>query len=388
MYNLISNLLDQIVENLEFELTVFLILTHIFVIIGTHLFKNMLSQRNFKNQQNLEHTMWIIKKLHSFAELYYAPITRKLFSAEHELHKAIITKDDKLIDLAYIKISELLKKYHEFEKKTGANILFIDRSEETIAIGKINSLFLSLPFDSEDLDNIFKKNDSRTQSSFKAWINSDRCDSSKKIVELRLCELRSLFDVQTEKILQPDDFLHSRKRDGIIYLIKKKWNCIFGKKEIKFDCSKKIAELRSLFDVQTEKILQPDDFLHSRKNNWRNIFRKNNWRNIFRKNNWRNIFRKKQIGSDTDKFYIHEIHPKYISNNDKIKIFGSGFKEKNLNFEVKINDQNLQKNISDNEVVEVTIPSTLSVGTYDITVKGTLDQKDIDEPMGLVVHVE
>ena len=315
----IINFLNWIITNSEFQIGIStaIITSVASAIIGFSIFliKRVLTKDDFENQQNIEHSMWILKKLHSFAELYYAPITRKLINAEDRLGKAIISKNGELIELAYTKISDLLKTYHDFEKVTGANILFIEKSKEPIAINKIRSLFLSLPFDVKDFHDIFDGNNSRTKISFKDWVNSDQCENSKKIVNQRLFELRSLFDRQTEKIVQHEDFLRARK---------KKW-----------------------FDR----------------------------------------FRKKEIMKDIDEFYVHEVHPKYVSKGNKTEIFGSGFNTKKLNFEVKMNNQNLQKNIMGDTVMEVTIPSTLSVGTYDLTVEGTINQKKIDEPMGLVIHV-
>ena len=319
MVDIISIILNEIETNSEFHLgIVAVIITSIvsaIVCVAVFVIKRILSKGDFENQQNIEHSMWILKKLHSFAELYYAPFTRKLIDAEDRLGKAILSKDDKLIDLAYTKISDLLKKYHDFETVTGANILFIEKPKETIAIHKIRSLFLSLPFDVEDFHNIFNGNHSRTEKSFKNWVNSDNCKNSKKIVNLRLFELRSLFDRQTEKIVQHEDFLSSRKKRRFVR------------------------------------------------------------------------FRKKEIEMDIDVFYIHETCPKYVSKGGKTKIFGSGFTAEKLQFEVKINNQNLQKNILDDTITEVTIPSTLPTGTYDITIEGTINQKKIEEPMGLVIHI-
>ena len=178
--------------------------------IAYYLKRNFLN-KDFVNRQNIEHSVWLLKQLHKVAVTHYAFLTRNLINAESEIKRADLVCDSRLIENAYAKTSQLLIQYDKFLKDTGANILFIERTNENKVIGKICSLFITLPFDHDDHLRIIKNEHELPQESFTNWINSKKCSQSKKLVKERLSELRHLFDDETEKILHYDYFLKSRK---------------------------------------------------------------------------------------------------------------------------------------------------------------------------------
>ena len=324
----IGSFLTEINKNLEFQLGVLTaIITSIASVIASaivgfsiFLIKRYLSKNDFEHQQNIEHSLWLLKKLHSFAEKYYSHLTRKLINAEDRINKAIYTKDDALTQQAFDSITKLIQKYDSFEKETGANIVFIEQSQQNVAIGKMHSLFLSLPFDREDFHSIIANKNKREFQSFKNWITSVNCNNSKKIVQERLFELRSMFDKQTEKILQHEDFLATRNKKTSIFT----------------------------------KIM--------------------------------NKFSKIEDGDE--QFYVHEINPKYVKPGQTIQIFGNGFSTKGIKFGFKLKNSSLTKKIIHDTVSEVTIPLSIPIGTYDITCENIiLNEKKIEEPMGLVIHI-
>jgi len=220
------NSLTPITSNLGFQIGILTaIITSIAsAIIGFAIFliKRVLNKKDFEHQQNIAHSLWLIKKLHNIAEKHYVILTRHLIYAEEAIKNAEIAHDNDILKTAYDRIKDLVKTYHKFEIDTGANILFIEREVENEVIGKIQSLFLSLPFDKQDYQNIKKDSDDRAKQSFENWIKSNHCPKSKELVKKRLSELRILFDDQTEKILHHEYFLKSRKKKHFSNFLRKK----------------------------------------------------------------------------------------------------------------------------------------------------------------------
>jgi hypothetical protein len=183
--------------------------------IAAYFIKRVFTKKDYENQQNIEHSVWLLKKTHEVAVRHYVLLTRHLFNSEVELKRADLSCDSILIENAYDKISDLIRQYDQFQKDTGANILFLERRNENKAIGKINSLFMSLPFDYDDRLRIINKDNEFAKNSFRNWLNSKNCSKSKAQAKKRLYESRSIFDDETEKILHHEYFLKSRKSHKI-----------------------------------------------------------------------------------------------------------------------------------------------------------------------------
>ena len=95
---------------------------------------------------------------------------------------------------------------------------------------------------------------------------------------------------------------------------------------------------------------------------------------------------KKLLNHDKDLFYIHKVEPRYATIGTKILIFGKGFDNKNVSYDIKIKEQKLSVTIIDDTAIEVIIPDTLSEGTYDITAE-LKSNKNLEENMGLAIHI-
>ncbi len=294
------------------------------IVSGTVFFiKRYLSNKDFVNQQNIEHSTWLLEKLHDFAEKYYVLLTRNLINAEDDIKNADLSQNSLLTESAYDRVVKLVKNYDKFQEESGANILFIERKKQNDAIGKLQSLWFSLPFDPEDYRNIVKDQHTRAKQSFFNWIDSKNCPKSKAMVKQRLFELRSMFDDQSEKILHHEYFLKSRKRRDLkqIKMLPKRFARIFSKKKM------------------------------------------------------------------IDPFYIHKIVPKYVEKGKSALVFGKGFSSPNITYSLKINSKELQLIKKDDTLVEITIPSDLTEGTYEITADFSINSKKDDESMGMVIHI-
>lgn len=295
------------------------------VIIGiaAYIIKRVFIKKDFENQQKIEHSSWLLKKSHSFAEKYYVLLTRHLYDFDDNIRHAILSKNESTIKDTYDHLTEFLKKYNEFEKETGGNFLFIERSNEMEAIRKMQSFFFGLPFDSTDLKSIIENNSTRSFDSFTNWIKSDNCSKSKNLVKERVSELWPLLDDESEKIMHYDYFL-------------------------KFNKKRKIKKIKKTF---------------------------------------KHIFQKQGNIQTNNSFYIHKVEPKYAKAGEKVLVFGNGFKTENIHYDLKIKNFKMDKIIIDNTIVEGTIPNNISKGTYEIIADFKINDVVGDEPMGLVIHV-
>ena len=64
-----------------------------------------------------------------------------------------------------------------------------------------------------------------------------------------------------------------------------------------------------------------------------------------------------------------------------------GFDNDQIEYSLKLNNHNLGKTPKSNTLVEVKIPPKILEGTYEITADFSINSKQGDEPMGLVIHV-
>ena len=221
--------------------------------IAAYFIKRGFVKKDFEHQQNMEHSIWLLKKLHDVATHHYVGLARHLYDSETELKRAELSHDSKLIENAYKEIVKLLQKYNEFKNDTGANILFIERKTEDHALKKIRSLLISLPFDDDDHLRIISDDHDLPKKSFSNWVNSQYCINSKTQTQERLFQLRSIFDDESEKILQHEYFLKTRSyNEGNTWIKKFKKNPKIRKKST---CNLfYINKLSSMYATNNERI--------------------------------------------------------------------------------------------------------------------------------------
>jgi len=170
---------------------------------------------DFQNQQDIEQSSWLLKRLHKYARTHYPALTRSLYNAELSFSPSRLSiADDSTIEKAYEDTSKLIKEYWKFRTETGGMVLLLNKEKQNEALGEIQSLLLSLPFDDKDQSDIQCNQENRTKESFMRWIKDNKCPKSIALVRKRLYQLRSLFDNQTNNILQHESFLESRKKNN------------------------------------------------------------------------------------------------------------------------------------------------------------------------------
>ena len=327
------NIFVELGQNDDFQIgvTTAIVTTVASVIISfaTYLIKRIFAKKDFEDQQKTEHSSWLLKQSHSFAEKYYVFLTRHLYEFDDRFKQALLSKNDNVIKTTYEHLTLFLKKYNEFKIETGGNFLFIERSNEMKAIRKIQSLFFTLPFDDEDIQSILENTSIRARDSFTSWIKSDNCKKSQTLVKERIFQLWPLLDDESEKIMHYEYFLKFNKK-------RKKEN---RKKRLKLIMNKL------------------------------------------------NILHKQKKIQNNNVFHIRKVEPRYIVPGGKILIFGRGFSVKNISYDIKIKEEKLQKLVMDDTLIEVLIPNTLTEGTYDITADFKINEMEGNEPMGLVIHI-
>ena len=77
--------------------------------IAAYFIKREFVKKDFEHQQNMEHSIWLLKKLHDVAIHHYVGLTRHLYDSETELKRADLSRDSKLIENAYKEIVKLLQ---------------------------------------------------------------------------------------------------------------------------------------------------------------------------------------------------------------------------------------------------------------------------------------
>lgn len=330
----LQDLFDMIFKtsNIQLGIETTIVTSTASLIIGilAYFVKRHFALKDYETQQNIEHSSWLLKKLGDYAAEHYVLLTRQLINTQKELTIADTTKNLQLVDIAYNHVVELIKTYTNFQTKTGANILFIDREKEDEAIGRIQSLFYALPFDDHDYKDISTGVNIRSQQIFSNWINTPNCPKSKERVKFQLRKLMGIFDKQTEMILHHKFFLDSQKQT-----LSKKFKIFFSK--FKF---------------------------------------------------WR-IFQSKEKEPE---FYIHQVNPKYVKAGDVVHVSGKGFKDEKIKYFLTIGTEILVSTPRDNFVVEIKIPDNISKGTYEITASFYIKLKnqclERNEPFGIVIHID
>lgn len=172
-------------------------------------------KKDFEQQQEAQHNIWLLQQMHQLAEQYYFPLSKFAEETRRTLAIANYSKNPPDIKIAYSHLREFLQKYMEFKKKTGANFLFKDGTKfEMRAIGKLQAILVSLPFDQDGIDEIgsdklvynpLKPSSYNKQYEyFEEWIKSENCVKSRSQVIQKLKEFWDVLEDQAERISQPD----------------------------------------------------------------------------------------------------------------------------------------------------------------------------------------
>ena len=179
--------------------------------------KRYFLKKDTQHKKDLDHQNWLLQQMHSLAEKYYFPLAK--FSLEIKRAISIAAPSKKLEDIksAYYKTSIFVDKYLEFKENTGANFIFRNnRAAADDAMSKIQAVFVSLPFDERDFNQILRefqkakesktdiKYNTRPFRSFKNWINSTHCEKSRDMVMKKSFKLQQILDKQGERISNPD----------------------------------------------------------------------------------------------------------------------------------------------------------------------------------------
>lgn len=328
-----SGILGSIGNNTDFQIQIAIAIVTLIIssIVGVIAFflKRLFASIDYDSQQKIKHSGWLLKRTESYAEHYYIHLARSIIDLQSIMDKADKTKDLEIVKNTYSSTVKFIKQYLKFKKETGANFLFIERISENDAINNFQALFLSLPFDNNDIDSMSESFTGRQFRSFQNWINSGHCKNSKKIVLASLQKLAEVLDQQSEKILHYEEFLRTLRE---IKTIRKKRKIIGW-------------------------VIKIAKYIRDRNPNV---------------------------------FYIHEVATKYVTPGSEVILLGNGFRDKKICcFDLLMNeDKSLQKSIIDNGTVKITIPNTTPIGTYDITATFTYHNgKNGNEPMGIVIHV-
>lgn len=179
--------------------------------------KRYFLKKDIEHQKQLDHSNWLLQQMHSSAEKYYFPLAKFSLETKTAISIASASKRNEDIENAYYKLAVLISKYLEFKENTGANFIFKNnKGAADKAINKTQAVFVSLPFDALDLNEIqreylaSKENKksfeytSKSYCSFKNWIKSDKCQRSRDNAMMKLFELQQILDNQGERISNPD----------------------------------------------------------------------------------------------------------------------------------------------------------------------------------------
>ena len=307
------------------------------VISGIAFFlKRYFTKNDFEQQQNLQHSLWLMQKNYTIASEHYVPLAKYAYEAMFKIKNASISKTEQDIQSAYYYLFIFLGKYVQLEIISGANFLFITGLKEEEAVRKIHAIMVMLPFIRTDINKIatefntlngnfaninFKSN---SFVFFKQWVTSNNCNRSIQTIREKLNELQKLLDNESEKILQAEKFLSVRK-------IKKPTN-------------------------------QKQSFLNYEQKYLKKINQTENQTN----------------------FHIIHLSPKYIKKGESIFVFGGGFAQKNYCF--KLNNKSICVSVLDDTTITFPIPTSINSGTYDLYATFGENGKD-SETIGLVLHI-
>lgn len=284
-----------------------------------YLIKRPFVKKDFEQQQEIQHKLWLSQQMHALAEKYYFPLAKYGEEARRTISIASSSKESRDIKIAYNQICEFLQKYTEFKKMTGANFLFRDRSFENPAIGKVQAIMVSLPFDEKDINEIVANKTSsdgklkevdykKTQYTyFERWIKSVNCEKSRDQTMIKLNELWEILDDQGERISQPDYFSKPPKSAPAT--------------------------------------------------------------------------------SESDNFWILFSSSKYLQKNGNIFISGSGFTDKEIEYEFHMENFILHKEKTYTNMVELKIPDTINKGTYDLHARYVTNKIEKDT-IRIVIHID
>lgn len=301
------------------------------------LLKRYFTKSDFEQQQNLQHSLWLMKKNHTIASEHYVPIAKYAYEAMFTIKDASKSKTEQDIQSAYYYLFIFLGKYVQLEMISGANFLFMTGFKEEEAVKKIHAIMVMLPFTRTDINKIatefntlngnFNNIDFKSELFifFKQWVTSNNCERSIRIIREKLNELQKLLDNESEKLLQAEKFLSDRK------------------------IKKSNSNRKQHFLNYEQKYLKK---LNQTKN---------------------------QIN-----FHIIHLSPKHVKREEFVFVFGSGFTQNNYRF--NLNDIPILVSVLDDTLITFRIPASINPGTYDLYATFTEDEQDL-ETIGLVLHI-
>ncbi len=306
-----EGLFGTTIPELAFSILVFPVIAGI---VG-YFSKRSFEKRDFESQQKVQHANWLLQQINSIVSKYYVQLAKFSYDAYRNIDKASISQDDRDIKNAYYHISLFLAKYIEFERKFGANYLFVNRTKEQEAIENTRELWKSIPFDRQDINEIAGQ------------INSDG-----------------------DNIIDPS---YLSVHFGYFSQWIKSNNCVRSRNDTK----DKLWHLQLILDQEGERASQPTYFLDWEKTHSKGGTKK---------------------AQEDDKTLITHVSPKYVKRRGRIVIFGKGFTNYacevwmghyNITSNPQVKEIIPNPKTTDNEYIEVAIPESIDQGTYDVYIK-------------------
>lgn len=301
------------------------------------LLKRYFTKNDFEQQQNLQHSLWLMQKNYTIASEHYVPLAKYAYEAMFKIKNASISKTEQDIQSAYYYLFIFLGKYVQLEIISGANFLFMTGLKEEEAIDKIYAIMVMLPFIRTDINKIATEFNtlngdfnninftSNTFVFFKQWVTSDNCERSIQTIREKLNELQKLLDDESEKLLQAEKFLSDRK-------------------------------------IKKSDLNQKQSFLNYEQKYLKELNQTKNQTN----------------------FHIIHLSPKYVKKGESIFVFGGGFTQNNYCF--NLNNSSICVSVLDDTTITFQIPTSINSGTYDLFATFTENEKD-SETIGLVLHI-
>ena len=193
--------------------------------IVTYFLKRSFVKQDVKYKTQVEHEHWLLQQFNKLSESYYFPLAKFSKDAEISIKQAVISKEEKSIQIAFYYFGIFLRKYFDFKQTTGANFLFRDQNTENKAMNQIRGFLIELPYDDLELQDMIKDtfdNDGNFKKSifssnffkiFEDWLKTKFCEHSQSLAITKLngfaCSLNKggeqtshpkSFDNQIEKI--------------------------------------------------------------------------------------------------------------------------------------------------------------------------------------------
>ena len=183
---------------------------------SAYFIKRHFINKDTEQAKSIDHQHWRLEQIHKLASKYYFPLAKDSWEVERTIALANQSGTNRDMQIAFDKLNGFLKRYSDFRSEIGATFLFVMQDYEQLAINKMQSILVSLPYDDKDIDTIVNYLNSEIPTApqanefnlvlqaFNRWVVSKHCRKSLNLILLRLREFGGILDKQAEIISHPN----------------------------------------------------------------------------------------------------------------------------------------------------------------------------------------